>query len=378
MEVYTIILGWVLLCSILQKVNIQLTPSKVVNGRAVYLSFAFFAIWFIMAFRAPTVGADTFQYTSYFYTIASSNSLSDAISIEFISGKIFKAMSYILGFISTSQQFYILWTSSIIVLGMAFFIYRTSKWVVTSTFLFLTFNLFFTSMNISRQWMAIVIMLNAIVFLYKDIKSKWGWLLVIVGFSIHNAVIAFFPTLIGMYIVKKFGLSKKVCVITIFATLLFIGTFAVASGIFSTYFPHYETYVNGTSRDNLIDDTGGGKIIIYYIIFFFVLLTYYISEKNNINNKPHKTFVDSIMPGAIFCTFLGICFFKNNMVNRMLFPYYCLYLIIIPYTFSRFSKRIQFLLYVFMGIGMICSYYFWLMGNLSNVLPYRFGGWDEF
>lgn len=371
MAVYTVLLIWVMVCNVLQKANIRIANNVYINGKTLYLFFAFFAIWAVMTFRDISIGTDTYAYTQYFAYIATSNSLVDAVEIDFISGNIFKGLAYIFGKISYSPQFYIFWTSSIIIFGVSIYIYRTSKWVMVSTFLFLTLNLFFISMNTGRQWMAIGLALNALISLYYDSKSKLGWGLFVIAFGIHNAIVSFFPTFLGMFIVKRFGLTKKICIETIAITIIGITLFSGFIVLFSSYFPHYAMYINSNTEDNFLEDTGGGKIIIEYLAFLIILLMYFIIRKFDITQLKNNILIDAMIPGAIFCVIVGIIFFKNNLVNRILLPYQCLFLSIIPYVFSRFDAKSRFLLYLILFIGMFGSYYLWINSNLGNILPYR-------
>lgn len=59
------------------------------------------------------------------------------------------------------------------------------------------------------------------------------------------------------------------------------------------------------------------------------------------------------------------------MVNRILIPYQCLFMILIPYIFNAFNMRTRMFLYSIMGIGLVFSYYLWMSNNLGDVLPYR-------
>ena len=53
-----------------------------------------------MAFRSPHIGTDTLAYSEYYAIFANADSLTNALNEEFLSGDVFKFLSYFLGAIS--------------------------------------------------------------------------------------------------------------------------------------------------------------------------------------------------------------------------------------------------------------------------------------
>lgn len=371
MTVYILLLLVIIAGKIFSNKRIVLWDGYVVNGRKAYICLSFFVIWFLMAFRASSIGTDTLAYTKYYEDIAGQNSLSDAVSLEYISGDVFKGISYMIGFVSQAPQFYIFWTGTIISIGMAVYIYRTSHDPAFSTFLFLTLNLFFISMNTARQWVAIAIALNALYILYKNSKSIWGWLLLGLAFGIHNTIFLFFPAVILSLLVKRYGLNKKSFFVMLVMLAPLLGLFFIdIEDLLFSYFPHYMMYVNIEYEDGLIGDTGNGKIIIEYIFFLGILfLLFFKSRKKGITDD----FVKALIPGAVFCVVLGIMLSKNNMANRLLIPYQCLFLSIIPYTLSQYKGITRLVLHMVVCTGVIFSYFLWMNGNLGDIIPFQFG-----
>lgn len=368
MTVYIALLVWTILCSPLENTKMTCKNMTIISGKTLYLLVTFIPIWFIMAFRGLGVGTDTLANASYFVSAATSPSLSYLVSDGIWNAGI-SIISYMIGLISTDIEVYMIWSSIIISIGFAIFIYRTSNKVWLSTFLFLTLNLFFISLNASRQFIAISIAINAFVFLYHNMHSGVGWSLFLIAAWIHTSIFSFIPALMGIWLVKRCqSYTKLYFMTTIFAILFAVSLMGIAT-IFSSIFPHYAIYTGGASRDNLIENTGGGKIIIEYLFFLFILTVYFINKKMS-NCKVNNTITDSFIPGAIFCSITGIIFASNTMMNRVTLPYQCLFISLIPYTYTMMQQRIR---YIFMGIimiGLIGYYYLWAQGNLGNVLPY--------
>lgn len=372
MTVYILLMMIIIAGESFSNKKIILWNGHTVSGRKAYIVISFFFIWFLMAFRAPTVGTDTLTYAGYYMDIARQNSLSDAVSLGGISGDVFKALSYVLGFVSQSPQFYIFWTATVVSVGMAVYIYRASQDIAFSTFLFLTLNLFFISMNAARQWMAIVLALNALYILYKNSSKIWGWVLFGLAIGIHNTILLFFPAIVFALLVKRYDLNKKILFfMSVILLLLAVGlSFVDIEGILLAYFPHYVTYLDISYGDNILENTGNGKIIVEYIFFLWILfiLMLKVREKGFTDD-----FVKALIPGAILCVVFGLMLAKNNMFNRLLIPYQCLFLSIIPYTLSQYRGIARLILYLIVFAGMLFSYFLWMHGNLGNIIPFQFG-----
>lgn len=369
MVVYAALLIWVLVCSYIESIDISWGNKKIISGRVLYLLLVFMPLWFVMAFRAVTVGTDTYANASYFVSAASAPSISYLMQDGFWNAGM-NVISYFIGQFYPGMEMYILYSSTIISLGFAFFIYQTSIKFWLSTFVFLALNLYFISFNASRQFIAIAFAINAFVLIYKKPKEIRGWILFFLAVWIHNSLISFLPAIIGLWLVKHCRTYTRLYVISIIASLLMtFGLFEVAS-MFSSFFPHYEIYTQGISGDNLLENTGGGKIIVAYIMLGLILFIYYWKQK--IQHKVvMDTIFDAIIPGSIFCVILGIGYASNTMMNRIILPYECLFISLIPYVQTILKPKIQLFFLIFMILGMAAYYFLWSYGNLGDVLPYK-------
>lgn len=369
MVVYTALLIWVLMCSCIESIDISWGNKKILSGRNFYFILAFIPIWLVMAFRAASVGTDTYANASYFVSAAEAPSISYLMQDGFWNAGI-NLISYFVGYINSSIEMYILYSSTIISLGFAFFIYKTSVKVWGSTFVFLTLNLYFMSLNTSRQFVAIAIALNAFVIIFKNPKSLIGWGLFLFAIWIHNSLISFLPAILGIWLVKHCQSYTKLYVISIFASLIMSAGLLGIANIFSNFFPHYGIYTQGISGDNLLENTGGGKIIVTYIMLGFILLIYYWKQK--IRNKVvESTIFDAFIPGSIFCVVLGLGYASNTMMNRMTLPYECFFISLIPYVSTILKQKTQLAFSITVILGLTAYYFLWAYGNLGNVLPYQ-------
>ena len=368
MAVYASLLIWVLICSRIENAKVFWGNKRILSGKVLYLLLTFIPLWFVMAFRAPTVGTDTYANASYFVSAAAAPSF-DYLVHDGIWKAGIDVISYVLGIIYPGMEMYILWSSTVIVVGFAIFIYRTSNKVWLSTFLFLTLNLYFISLNASRQFIAIAIAINAFWCLYNNMKSVIGWSLFILAVWIHTSILSFLPAFFGIWLTKKYKSYTKLYVVSFLIAITFSIAMMGVANVFTSLFPHYEIYTQGSSENNFLENTGGGKIVITYISFLIVLTMYYIVK---IASKKHieYTLIDTFLPGAIFCVVLGITYSTNTMMNRVTLPYQCLFISLIPYVFSKLQSRSRYVIYAVMLLGLSGYYYLWMSGNLGNVVPY--------
>ena len=368
MTVYAVLLIWVILCSRLENTKLTWGQNTIVSNKIFYLLTTFIPIWAVMAFRGITVGTDTFANASYFVSAATASSLS-----YIIDDGVWKAgidvISYGIGFFFTGPEAYIVWSSTVIAVGFATFIYRTSNKVWMSVFLFLTLNLFFISLNASRQFIAISIALNAFVCLYHNMTSRIGWGLFILAAWIHASMFSFIPVVAGIWLAKRCRFYTKLYFISIGVAILFVISMMSVATLFSSLFPHYAIYTEGTGADNLIENTGGGKIIVLYLVLLLLLGILFVKKKLSKCNVK-STMMDACIPGAIFCVIIGIAFATNTMMNRIALPYQCLFLSLIPYILQLIEQKMRNVVMGIMMIGFIGYYYLWAQGNLGDIIPY--------
>lgn len=368
MLVYTALLFWVLICSKIESCNFIYNGSKVVSGRKLYMLLTFIPLGLVMALRGIGVGTDTYANASYFVSAALSPSLDYIIDDGFWNAGI-NLISYMIGALSSSMETYIVISSVVITMGMALFIYHSAKSVWIATFLFLTLNIYFISMNASRQFIAIVIAINAFISLYHNFRNIKGWMLFIFAVWIHTSILTFFPALMGIYLTKKCSSYKKLYVLSIIISIVLAMSLMGLATMFASIFPHYAIYTEGSSADNLIENTGGGKIIVEYLMFLVILIVHFINKI-----KAHKvvqnTLSDVCIPGAIFCAIFGIVFSTNTMMNRVTLPYQCLFLVLIPCVIQLLSSSKKIIFETLMLIGLSGYYYLWMNGNLGDIIPY--------
>ena len=240
MSIYLIEIFLVFLLWQLRKYNVK-SIKKTTDGEVFYLCCCFFMFGMTMALRKYTVGTDTATYYRMYQNIARSSSLTQALKVSKIpSAIVYVGMHYFITRVIYFPQFGIFVNSLVIAVGFLAFIKRKSKDYFLSCVLFIGLTLFYESMNGTRQFMAISLAINAFAILEKDRKNYKGWLLFILAVGIHNTIIVFALSYLGVEIAKC---CKSIWKIHLVSTLLSVcGAILFTTGvrIIVKIFPYYE------------------------------------------------------------------------------------------------------------------------------------------
>lgn len=283
------------------------------------------------------------------------------------SGYVF--LNSIIGVFTDNEQVFMSIIGFIILLGFTLFIYKHSKDITLSFYLFITFDFFACSLNIYRQSIAIILILWS----YEYIKKKKiiPFLSIIVIASLfHKTALVFIP----MYFLSKIEISRKYIMFLICSMplILYFGVEVIRYMLISIY-PQYQ-YSEGS-------DTGGKYIIIFMVIIIigFVFRKQYINKESNslkkiINNK--KMTISNIdllyhmLITAIICQFLTYKIFIFSRITR----YFSVFIIILIPEFLSGIKDKNMKRFITCGvlIGGFLLYMVALKVDVNSVVPYNF------
>lgn len=150
------------------------------KNKALVLSFII--LFIISALRKYTVGIDTKQYVDQFLKIGE-------MSFPFTDSRYefgFDLLNNLLFKITSNPQILIIVTSLIINSAVCYFIYKNSNNFLLSTLLFIFLSIYFNYMNVTRQAIAISVLL----FGYSELKEghTFRYLLFIIAASMFHSV----------------------------------------------------------------------------------------------------------------------------------------------------------------------------------------------
>ncbi len=236
-----------------------------ITNKILFFLFAFLSFlipFLVSAFRNYTIGTDTSgTYMEIFNRIRNGESIRD---LGF--GVITKVSLFIF---NNYTGFLIL--TSLIFCGLSYIcIFRDSKYPAMSVLLFFTMNVFFISMNMIRQSIAISIFMYSIKYIKNKNIIKYI-IAMIIAMLIHTSAILYFP----MYFVYNFKINKNIlCAVPIVIVLLkaflldFIINVLIKFEYFNKYFSWYLTSQYNTGKLNIV------SFLIACCIFILLILIY--------------------------------------------------------------------------------------------------------
>lgn len=150
-------------------------------------------------------------------------------------------MNKIIGLIFENPQAILIITSLIILTGYALFIYKNSKMVWLSVFLFFTLGYFGAIMNTIRHQIAIVILLFSYNYIRENKFIKFIGI-VLIAPLFHNTAIIFLVA----YPISKCKFSYKLIAQLEEVTLIGYFIFPYIFNYILSYMPKYQYYMNET------------------------------------------------------------------------------------------------------------------------------------
>ena len=196
--------------------GIIVQPNRTSTRKKIYIIVSFGSMAILAALRKYTIGIDLeLLYAPAFENIAKMRWESLSL-IEMETGYVY--FCKLLTLISQDVQVFISVTSVFIYSIYGWFIYKNSKNVIISTTMFIFLSLFFMSMNIVRQEIAVAIILIAYEFLKRN-KKIVAIALIILATTIHASAIICLLIFIPLY-GKEF--KKKYLIISIIVIMLLL------------------------------------------------------------------------------------------------------------------------------------------------------------
>lgn len=333
----------------------QMTRLK--DREKIFIGIITLQLFILSAFRDFSVGADTYNYINRFTIIANTSwnnipNLPEVLDFELG----FIILNKLFSLLTTSPRIYLLSINLIILLGVAKFIYNNSKIYWLSYFLFIGMGFWGDSLNILRQFLAVVILLNSI----EDIKNNrlvTFIVRVLIASSFHNSALFF----IIIYPISKMRINKKYYFSFVVSTI-FVYLF---SGRILNFLLLNFSY--GNLSRSLGMGSGSGMLILLIGILFLTLLF----KKDFLSKIKNPQVYIHILTVAILLNILALEF---GIIGRMMIYFTSFNIILVPNViFSIYSEEYTFFSKYFFII--VVSYYYIfrvLVIDASNVVPYIF------
>lgn len=308
-----------------------------------YLIFCFIQMTLIQGLRDISVGTDTAMYVNTYNNYLHSKLYFNQFK-HFEYG--FQLLYTILHKMNMSSQQMLIITSGLTMFGFIYFIYKNSKNVYISTFMF-TCMLYPNSFNIMRQYLAIAIAINSYQFIINN-KYIRGLILICIGSLFHiTAIFMLIPLILNF--VKNWALIRN---ITIASSII---CFIFGNQIVIKLLPFFNKsfYINGFNRDRLV------RMTTVLTIIFSILMLYF---SNKIKEREDKKELKLLTNIAFVNINFGILYLKYEFFSRIIEIFNSFLIIGIPLGLSRIQSYYK----VLIKIGIYCLPFLLMLNAVYN------------
>lgn len=320
MEFYFILLLIITLQAfIIYKVDLD----NIKNNDKVFLITALAILFFVSAFRANSVGADTAAYINLF---ESSSMQSMEFSIDrFEQG--YMLFNNCIYWLSTNPQAILIATSFVTLFLFGYGIYKESANAWLSTYLFITLMFFYSTMNALRLNIALGIILYSYSYLKKG-KSIYFFLLICIAASFHYTAI----TALILYPLQKIKITaKSVIAVTLLSITVFINIDVVFNIIFSVI-PKYAVYMDSDFwREYTLAIYM--QLALSMSIFFW---GYYINYRYGLDNSNYFLWKITLLVPLFYLFAL-----KAAILDRIAGIFFVFSILMIPNTLTVVKNKLE-------------------------------------
>lgn len=324
--------------------------------------------------RAPSVGTDTENYARIFLSIGN-----HGLDFSILNSKypIYWLYNYILYHISDNVQVLIFINAIMITSIMGYSMYRLASDFFLSSLLYITLYFYFNSMNLSRQFISMGLIVLAVTFLFKK-KTKSFWILFLVAVLVHNIAIVSFPL---YFLFKTRWNNIKIGLFLLFTMVISVSYNQIIN-LFIKVFPQYNLYTQNIEGIETLSSQSNGRLMYVYILYLVLAIIGFVYIVYT-NYKIDKEFIFFEIC-VLFSSSMGLLLAQDILINRVLMYYLIFTVFFIPLIIEKisdtlFQSRINtFLSRILLKNGMffitLIPMTVQLMGNISNVNPYIFFG----
>lgn len=325
--------------------------------RLLFVFLCFVQSFLIYSLRSPFVGTDTREMVAA-YMFSYKEMLTNA--------PLYYCLQTVFHAIVPYGQGYMILCGLLIMGGTAYYLYRNSKNLVMSVFLFFSLYIFFSSMNGARQMIAVVLVTNGMTFLWQNRKMP-AMILFLSAFLVHATTIIMLPLLLLLFIKKPvyrhyFFILYCLC-LCLYTPFL---------SIFSSLFPRYGAmYIE---NDSLLYQVGRNRkallTLFYAGLFLGSFWTYLKTRLHNTleENNEWEIFLCCLASAVI----IGILALRSILLTRLEIYYIFPMLVFIPLVLSKFKGKSQLILKSGIYLALALPGIVLFVSNDAGVRPYLF------
>lgn len=370
-------LVYIILFTFITFITCFINTKKSTKNRKIYITLAFGAMAIVGALRKYTIGIDLqiLYYPKYIQLVnVSFSNLFSSSNLE--TG--YLLFCKLLTLISKEPQTLIIVTSIITTSITGWFIYKYSNNVKCSTILYIILNIYFMSMNIIRQQLAVSILLIAFHYWMNNKKLK-GILIALLASTFHSSAIIVLPVLLlyGMKFKKNYlYLSAGISLFLMVTYKYIIKIYSIISSILhlsnnKDYASYLENEAFGIGTVNI-----NNILSVALAIIFFCIAYYYIIFINKTKDETQLKRQHFYLFMAAFYMIINIVALKMVIISRLQYYFLPFILLIIPESISLLTKNKNKLLIIILLFSILLFRFTYVFFNsaddLYGVTPYKF------
>lgn len=332
--------------------------SKYENKKSRFLIFTILCSlpFFIISAIRYDVGTDyLYRYVPEFYKLT--NGI-EVWNYEFG----FTLLNKIIICLGGNYEWLFIITSAIIIFPFMYIVLKMSKNPVLSIALFFLCGYFFQSLNILREYMAIILVLCSYPYLLDRKYIKWLFL-IFLAFSFHYVSIV---ALIMPFFVNKNILNLRIT--TILSIFIIVFKKIIQNIIYYLLgFTKFSVYIGSIFDTSEIKET----LIVINIIIYIAMLYCYHKKRQYDNISYEDNFFLSMQALSIITLIAG---FVSFLFFRIAFYFTIFQVISIPKYFEDLKikyKNIKKIKIMFILLLSLTLFYTNILNNNEEVLPYK-------
>ncbi len=311
-----------------------------------------------MAFRAESVGTDTRHYNQLFRNIANVEHVWNFY--EFWKYPVYSVIGRLLSFVSKDPQIMVAFTGFFIVGANAFFIYRMSRDVMLSLYLYVVLDLYMFAFNITRQNFAMAVILLAYLR-FEDSRPKQGIALIFLAMGCHSLGILGFA-MVPLFVIKN---QKKMRQIYLCGSFLFAAVGIRLATLFVRIFSFY-TLSSSSGFSFFEADSSGNRMYTAFLILAIEGVGLYLFRVHEWSEEDRLKFsrLASISNIALFSMIFMRHYYAFARAERFFLQFV---VVLIPLILSNVHKKNNYRIIKYMLAAVLFLPY---VTKLYHYLPY--------
>ncbi|MCT1797324.1 EpsG family protein [Aerococcus viridans] len=329
-----------------------------------FLAISGIILIFISAFRSPLVGTDTNSYV-YYFDLSKNLNISQILKNDYGIEKGYLIYNWLVSRISDQRWVLFMINAIIINVPILYYIYKNSRYIVLSVYLYITLYLYGVSLNVTRQFLAIGIFLLGFEILKRGHRITYI-VLILIASTFHQSAIIFLIIGLLLYIKPNWKNMLIIGVLVSIGTVVFYSNPLLILRIASGYAEKY------AGTDFLEMASVQGSIIIWVvqiILYILAILIQKNSDKKLDVGSKINIFVSSIM--VLISVSISILSTRMQILSRFSYFFEIFMIILIPYIVFYFFKEKK-LTQLIIFLLLFMYYIFRLNTGFGEIVPYRF------